>query len=468
MRVFQTGGGGVEVLRQHPNPAYHCNRSIGEFHGRKEFMSLVVFQPLGRNRDVPRLWIESQRLNQLGFSAGTPIQIEVQQENLTLRPAVLAENHVSSRVVAGGRRPIIDLANQSLLAGLAEYSEAKILAAFERIQVTPSRRAFAIHRSRSLFPPLRVLEVFAGGGTMTAALDDSRRFNVVAGVEVNPDFADEWQHKHPEAVVYQSDIRLIQSADYPEFDLLMGGIPCTSHSNLGRAKKSLAGKPELGDTGDLFLPVVNLVAERMPPAVVLENVPAFATSLAGTLLTTHLQRPGYHVFTTILKPNAEWAEIEDRQRWLLIATLDKPFELSSPRQACAVPASAFLDPPNEDLDRSDAERISQTIEGLRRHNARHQEAGHGFTFTVLDGNQTKIPVIPKSYHKINTGPFVQTPFGPRLLRQAEIERIHGCELNTRHYSTAVQILGQGVQTRVFRLILRRLAEILGCKQNQCA
>ena len=69
-------------------------------------------------------------------------------------------------------------------------------------------------------------------------------------------------------------------------------------------------------------------------------------------------------------------------------------------------------------------------------------------------------LIPRSYHKINTGPFVQTPFGLRLLRQAEIERLHGHTLLTRHYATAVQMLGQGVQTRVFRLVFRQLADHL--------
>jgi len=48
----------------------------------------------------------------------------------------------------------------------------------------------------------------------------------------------------------------------------------------------------------------------------------------------------------------------------------------------------------------------------------------------------------------------------RLFRQDEIERIHGCELNTAHYSTAVQILGQGVLTRLFRRLLAQVASSL--------
>jgi hypothetical protein len=108
---------------------------------------------------------------------------------------------------------------------------------------------------------------------------------------------------------------------------------------------------------------------------------------------------------------------------LLVATLDRPFALRVPCESATAPLSAYLDPPDAAQDREDAERIARTIQGLRLHNARHQGAGHGFAFTVVDGTELRLPVNPKAYHKINTGPFVQTAFGPRLLRQSEIERI---------------------------------------------
>ncbi len=423
-------------------------------------MNLLAFQRLGRNRDTPRLWVESFRLERLGFQPGMPLAIERKAEELVLRPAVLGENHVSSREVAGGRRPIIDLASHSLLDGLAEYSEVKLLAAFERITVTPSCRAFALQRSRSLAPPFRVLEVFAGGGTLTEALTGNPHFTVAAGLELEPDYADEWQGKHPGALLVQADLRAVLPAELPAFDVLVGGVPCTSHSYLGRAKKSLAGQPELGDSGDLFLPVLALIQQRMPAAVVLENVPAFGTSLAGRLVVTHLERLGYAVQATTLDPNREWNEIEVRKRWLLVATLQRPFTLRVPGEANRTPLAAFLDGPDPERDRADAERIARTVTGLRAHNARHQAQGHGFAFTVAEPDTVRLPCIPKSYHKINTGPFVATPFGPRLLRQTEIERLHGCCLRTQHYATAVQMLGQGVQTRLFREVFRQLGEHL--------
>jgi DNA (cytosine-5)-methyltransferase 1 len=375
---------------------------------------------------------------------------------LLIRPAVLGNNHVSSRVVAGGRRPIIDLENESLLSGLAEHTEVKIIASFERIQVAPSHRAFAIQRGRLCRPPFRVLEVFAGGGTMTAALHENLAFRVVAGIEIEPLFADEWQAANPRALLVQSDVWAVRHSDLPEFDVLIGGIPCTCHSNLGRAKKELAGKPELGDSGDLFLPALTLVSERMPAAVVFENVLAFGHSLAGELLVSTLRRIGYHVSTTLISPNAEWGEIENRKRWLMVATLDRPFELLRPGKPCSTPLSEFLDAPDPALDQTDCARIARTIEGLKAHNARHQAKGHGFSFSVISSTDTSIPVIPKSYHRINTGPFVQTLYGLRLLRQSEVERIHGVQLHTQHPATALQILGQGVQTRIFRQVFQQL------------
>ena len=65
--------------------------------------------------------------------------------------------------------------------------------------------------------------------------------------------------------------------------------------------------------------------------------------------------------TQALKPNADWGEIEDRQRWLLIATLDRPFELRVPGVRCEIPVSAFLDPPDPLRDEADARRIARTI-----------------------------------------------------------------------------------------------------------
>jgi hypothetical protein len=55
---------------------------------------------------------------------------------------------------------------------------------------------------------------------------------------------------------------------------------------------------------------------------------------------------------------------------------------------------------------------------------------------------------------------VETAYGLRLLHKSEVERLMGCEIDCDHYATAIEILGQGVQTRIFQEILRQLAGFL--------
>jgi len=422
-------------------------------------MRFLAFHKLGENRNSPRIWIESQRLNSLGFGPGTGYSVEARPNGVRLRPALPAENHVSRRLSAGQIRPIIDIANRGLLGPLTDFAEIKVEAVFHQIDVTPSTRAFYIRRRLLATSPFKTIEVFAGGGTLSAAIASTRDFRLVAGIEVEPRYADVWQRAHLNATLYQADVRCLHPSDLPPYDVLIASIPCTSHSMLGRAKKSLAGKPELGDTGDLYLSICEFVAHRLPLACLFENVPAFADSLAGRSLGHHLRNLGYHIEETILDPFNEWNEPQDRRRWVMVATFKPGFKLRPPGVRFSGTAADFLDAPDEQ-DVADAQRIAKSIESLRLHNQRHAKLGHGFRFTTINRSSIKIPTLVRSYHKINTGPFVETTDGPRLLRKHEAERIMGCAIDCAHYATAIEILGQGVKTRVLQTILAQLGSFL--------
>ncbi len=422
-------------------------------------MKLVAFHKLGENRNSPRLWLESRRLNSFGFSAGTAFSVQQIRDGVRLTPARDGTHHVSQRRAAGRTRPIIDLASRAILESLARWAEVRVDASHQVIEVKPSVRAFSIRDRLRAAPPFQTLEIFCGGGTLSAAIAAHPDFQLVAGVEVDAKFADVWQASHPAATLFQADVRLIHPSEYPAHDVLVAAIPCTSHSMLGRAKKALAGRPELGDSGDLFLCIAELIATRLPLACVFENVPSFATSLAGLSLSHHLRQMGYYVTETILDPHAEWNEPQDRRRWLMVATLRPGFALESPGHTFAGDLSSFLDSPSEQ-DRADAQRIAGSIAALRRHRERHRTLGHGFGFSTISAKSQRVPTLVRSYHKINVGPFVETAHGLRLLRKHEVEKLMGCTIACEHYATAIEILGQGVQTRVFKAVLSQLAEFL--------
>ena len=423
---------------------------------------LLSFSSLGTAHDAPRFWIEGRRLETLGFAAGTPIEVQLEPRGLIITPAVLSDRMVSLRRSAGGSRPIIDVNSHRLLGHLAEYREVKVTGSGGRLSITPSLRAFNIVRSLSAPRPFRVLDLFCGGGTCSDAFDANPNFRVVGGVEIEPDFADEFTAKHPEAELILGDFRRMLAEELPEFDMLVAGIPCVEHSMQGRAKKGLAGRPELGELGDLYVHVLALVAARMPLAVAIENVPSFGTSLAGMTMVANLKRLGYAVVENMLEPNTAWNEPTTRNRWVCIATLKPGFRLTIPNTPFTGRVGDFFDAPDAVRDQADVARIATTIEGLRRHNERHAAQGHGFAMKVLTGDETAAPTLCKSYHKCNSsGFFVESGRGPRMLRRDEIARLQGQTILTEHYATAVQMMGQGVLTRVFREIFRQLGDFLG-------
>jgi len=181
-------------------------------------MKLISFQKLGENRQSPRLWVESRRLESLGFSAGTPFSVEIRANGIRLRPVPLSNNHVSKRIAARQERPIIDIAHRSLLSPLDGFREIKVTASFNRIEVTPSIRGFHINRRLRAKSPFKAIEVFCGGGTLSAAIGGSNGFDLVAGIEIEPKYADVWQQAHPKAILYQADIRHIHAMELPPHD----------------------------------------------------------------------------------------------------------------------------------------------------------------------------------------------------------------------------------------------------------
>ena len=387
--------------------------------------------------------------------------IEILHQGLTITPAVISNNHVSRRRSPAWDRPIIDINSSRILGHLTAFDELKVVGSFERLDVTPSIRAFNITRAKAHTGPHRVLDLFSGGGTISDGLAGNPAFKVVAGVDIDPDFSDEFAAKNPEADIILGDFRRMMPEELPDFDGLIAGVPCVSHSRIGRGGLKLGSTPELGEAGDLYVPVLALMAAKMPSWAVIENVPAYGTSLAGRTVAENLRKLGYDVHHQILHPNSEWNEPTTRDRWVLVATLKPGFQIRPPMTPFNGTIAQFLDQPDFLRDFNDADRISRSIAALRRNSARQAATGHGFPMRVLNGSETSAPTLCSSYHKVNTsGFFVDTAFGPRMLRKDEISRLQGQTITCPHYATAVAMMGQGGLTRVFREVFSQLGNFL--------
>ncbi len=427
-------------------------------------MSLTYFTTISPHRGAPRLWVEGHRIQQLGFARNQPINVRLTDGALHITPATTSRHKVSSRRANGEARPIIDINSRRVLGTLCDAREVKVVGSYRSMVVLPTLRAASILNhglGRSCY---RVLDLFCGGGTLSDAFGGTPRFKVIAGVEREIGYADEFARKHPDAEIIIGDFRSMHPYELPEFDILLAGIPCTEHSNYGITKKSLKGQSEFGEAGDLFIPTLSLVAARMPAACIFENVPRYGNSPAGRLLVLNLRRLGYDVRTTVLRPSVDYGEPSTRRRWVCVATLKPGFVVTNPHTPFAGTVGDFCDAPDAELDQADVERIAVSFAGLRAHAARHGAKGNGFvrSLKVLDRNARECPTFCRSYHKINnSGAYLMTEYGPRMFRPAEVCRIHGQTFVSQDASTVYQMAGQGVLTRLFaQHVATPLAEFL--------
>ncbi|HEX3069210.1 MAG TPA: DNA (cytosine-5-)-methyltransferase [Thermoanaerobaculia bacterium] len=117
---------------------------------------------------------------------------------------------------------------------------------------------------------LKVVEICAGGGGQALGLEHAG-FEHLAALEIDIHACETLRLNRPEWNVIKDDIHHFDGTPYRgRTDLLAGGVPCPPFS--------IAGK-QLGsdDDRDLFPEALRLAAEIQPRAVMLENVPGFAS-----------------------------------------------------------------------------------------------------------------------------------------------------------------------------------------------
>ncbi|MFE5334835.1 DNA cytosine methyltransferase [Isoptericola sp. NPDC056573] len=165
------------------------------------------------------------------------------------------------------------------------------------------------------------IELFSGcGGTSTGLLDAG--FDVRLGVDFDAPSIVAFRHNHEyrgsKGVVGDVSVlngnELLEIAGVDRVDLLVGGPPCQPFSVAG--KRQGLNDPR----GFLVQEFLRLVKESDPRAVLIENVPALATSHDGYVLRTiesTLSELGYTTRSAILN-GAHYGVPQNRRRLIIV------------------------------------------------------------------------------------------------------------------------------------------------------
>ncbi len=158
-----------------------------------------------------------------------------------------------------------------------------------------------------------VAEFCVGGGGQALGLE-AAGFDCVAAVEIDADCCTTLRLNRPHWNVLHEDMRQVDGSRWPNVDLFAAGVPCPPFS--------IAGK-QLGtdDDRDLFPEAIRIIGEMKPKAVMLENVPGFASAKFSDYRDTlrmQLLDIGYESDWRVLHA-ADYGVPQLRPRFILVA-----------------------------------------------------------------------------------------------------------------------------------------------------
>ena len=157
---------------------------------------------------------------------------------------------------------------------------------------------------------MKYLSLFAGIGGFEVGIENaSVNWDCIGYSEINKYSIDVYNSHFPSHINF-GDICKINPQELPEFDILTGGFPCQSYSIAGLRKG-------LNDPrGQLFFEILNLIKQKNPKCIFLENVKGLANHDSGQTrwyIEQRLREHGYSVFSKVLN-SADFGIPHNRER----------------------------------------------------------------------------------------------------------------------------------------------------------
>ena len=273
----------------------------------------------------------------------------------------------------------------------------------------------------------RFVDLFAGIGGLRLGLEDAGG-RCVYSVEID---------RHAQATyaanfgpIDEGDVRSLDPARLPDYDVLAAGFPCQPFSIAGVSKKASLGR-EHGfqdkTSGNLFFEIVRIAEATRPPILFLENVKNLRSHDHGNtfaVILAELDRLGYEVANNVVDA-ASWVP-QHRERTFMIGLRRQIF---GDRKFIFPPLPATPRPKLRDILDSWYDRkyvlTPHLWEYLQGYAKKHREAGNGFGFGLVGGNDVA-RTLSARYYKDGSEILVDTAGRtPRRLTPVECARLMG-------------------------------------------
>lgn len=166
------------------------------------------------------------------------------------------------------------------------------------------------------------IDLFAGCGGLSEGLKQAG-FQTIAACEINPVAVATYKLNHPDVIVLENDIKLIDTSEVRKLlggeplHLLAGCPPCQGFSSLRRLNKKKSVRDRRNSLVDEYYRFIN---ELKPLTVMMENVPGLQNYFKFQDMIRKLKRLGYLLDTAVVNV-ADYGVPQRRKRLILVGSL---------------------------------------------------------------------------------------------------------------------------------------------------
>ena len=318
-------------------------------------------------------------------------------------------------------------------------------------------------------PDFRFADIFAGIGGIRMALEKAGGKCV---------FSSEW-NKYSRETYYENfkewpkgDITKIKSRDIPDHDVLAAGFPCQPFSLAGISKKNSMNRPVGFDDeaqGQLFFNVRDIIRQKRPSAVLLENVKNLKTHDNGNtfkVIKKSLEKLDYHVNAEVL--DGKYLVPQHRERLFIVA-----FDNEKSHQRFKFPKFRKIRKTLDDILEENPEDKYTLTKGvwnaLKRHAEKHKKKGNGFGYGIAKRDGISRTLSARYYKDgaeilISQGPGKR----PRRLTPQECRKLMGFPSNYKikvSDNQAYQQFGNSVIVPLVENVARNMVNSMYAKKK---
>lgn len=449
------------------------------FSAPKVITKNLAFNRVGGRR---RVRLSTNFLSMMGFSPEDRVQV-VPSKGMTgfsVVPDLFGEHKVHSRRYTKDNplESIIEFASQSMIdAAFPSYTE-RMHIEMTRGRVVFSPMANRVHAIHSRLRKTKGLHAFVGltGGVDIHCMEQlgwraevvvewrspEKRDGIRDFSEVNA--LNCLRNGSPSIVlnedIYHIEIDRLQRlfAQAPPLALAHYSLQCDDYS-LAKSGKAKAQSIEEGtSTLDMLYPMLKQIEVIQPAVVLIENVPAFAKSNAGTITELSLRRMGYHVSTETLSA-LDYGATQSRTRTYMVASI-------WPNYAPPAPIGRNETTLNDVILRhiSDCGDVSNS--SLLANRAAKKARGRELPpFITVDS--TYCPTIMKSQDRVDDAVFVEHQGGVFRAKAGLIKELMSVpssfDVSWMSVEKGIEVLGQGLDYKLHHAVMSSITDHV--KQN---